>query len=260
MTQKQEEQVQKMLDDLNVLEVKARMLESQTAKGREFDESGNSLAQAAEDLRAEQLEITVKLAKMFESNGMYQMAERIKSYNLSPENIVVCLKEIVKDISELYAKAFKLMLENMKRRQKRDQAISDMEKEFAGGRTIETAIIPARQTSDVGMIAGMERAGRAMQKGLTRIPESVRGWRKKPLDVSDRSRSSLNVNLVPKDKEKDKKKRAENSKRKSSKIIYVKSSEAKAKDLANQRALKKSQMAMAMGKSAPAMAPSQMSR
>lgn len=247
-----------MLDDLNILEVKARMLESQTAKGRELDESGNSLAQAAEDLRAEQLEITQNLAKMFESNGMYQMAERIKSYKLVPENIAECLKEIIKDISELYAKAFKLMLENMKRKQKREQVIRDLEKEFSGGRIIKTEKIPAKQTDGIGRIDSMESASRAMGKGLTRNPEKTRGLRKKPLDAGDRSRSRLNKNLIPKQKEEDKKKRADKSKRKSSKLIYVKSSEAREKDFANQRALKKSERTMQKG--VPAMAPSQMSR
>lgn len=257
LTQKQEQQVQKMLDDLNILEVKARMLESQTAKGRELDESGNSLAQAAEDLRAEQLEITENLAKMFESNGMYQMAERIKSYKLVPENIAECLKEIVKDISELYAKAFKLMLENMKRRKRVEEFTQDVEKDFSNGKVLKTAQIPARQSDEVGMQGGMERLGRTMGKGLTRNPAIVRGSRKKPLDASDRSKSSLNANLVPKVPDKKKKDDAK-SKRKSSKLIYVKSSEAREKDFANQRALKKSEMTMQKG--VPAMAPSQMSR
>ena len=256
MTQQKEEQVQKLLDDLNILEVKARMLESQTAKGRELDESGNSLTQAAEDIRAEQLKITEKLAEMFKSNGMYQMAERIKSYNLSPENIAVCLKEIIKDISELYAKAFKLMLENMKRRKKQDEAVQKAEKQFAEGRNFKTTDRMSH-VEEVGRVGSLLNE-RAIEKGLTRNPENVRGLKMKPLDSGDRSKSKINPNLIPKEKTEEEKERRGKNKRKSSKLIYVKSSEARAKDLASQRALKKSEMTMTKGVSA--MAPTQMSR
>ena len=127
LTQVQETQVQKMLDDLNSLMIQSHILQSQNMKGLELDESDNELTQAAEDLRAEQLEIAEGLAEMFKSDEMKKIAEKIKNYKLSPDNLVECLEQISKDLTELYAKAFKLMLENMKRRKSQEKAEKDAE-------------------------------------------------------------------------------------------------------------------------------------
>ena len=251
LAQKQEQQVQNLLDSLNELQVKARMLESGCEKGRELDESGNDIAQAIEELRSEQLSITEKLADEFQDNEMKQMANKLKAYRFDPANAAYYLKEIAKDIAELYIKALKLMLENMKRREKQEKAVEAAEKSNEQERMAQMQA----KTKQYDMQKS-ENLLADFQKGLTVSPEKNSKGVLELLGLGDSPKSKLNNSLVPKKRDKNKSLQTVTSK--SSKLLYVKSSDARAKDLANQRALKKHSLEMSKG--APAMAPAQMSR
>lgn len=258
LTQVQEKQAQKMLDELNSLMIQTHILQSQNLKGFQFDESDNELTQAAEDLRAEQLEIAEGLADMFESDEMKKIAEKVKNYKLSPDNLVECLEQISKDMAELYAKAFKLMLENMKRRERQEKAEQAAEKsnEQEKMRHMQSKIAEYDKQK-------AERRLSEFQKGLTTSPAT--NVKKKglleTLGLGDSQKSALNKHLhsgfmtasrhkgVPAGQ-------TFGERQKKAPLIYAKSSDAKAKEA--QRMLKKHEMAMTMG--APAMVPPQMAR
>lgn len=258
LTQIQETQVQKMLDDINSLMIQSHILQSQNIKGLELDESDNELTQAAEDLRAEQLEIAEGLAEMFKSDEMKRVAEKIKKYKLSPDNLVECLEQISKDMAELYAKAFKLMLENMKRRKNQEKAESDAEQ-------ANEQVRIRHMQSKVGEYDKQkaERILGEFQKGLTMNPETT-DKKKKALDfwsLGDNQKSGLNKHLHTSLIESTRQEVGKNllqkpAKKQNNPLIYVKSSDAKVMEI--QRALKKHEMTLMKG--VPAMAPSQMSR
>ena len=261
LTKVQEKQVQGMLDDLNSLMIKSHILQSQSLKGVQLDESDNELAQAAEDLRAEQLEIAEGLADMFKSDDMKRIADKIKGYKLTPENLVECLEQIAKDMADLYAKAFKLMLENMKRRERQEKAEKDAE------RSNEQEKLRHMQ-SKVGEYDKQkaEKWLGEFQKGLTSSPEMVSKKRGLLglglLGLGDGQRSVLNKTLhaglmtAAAEKSRQNPLQRQVFGNKKAPLIYAKSSDAKEMD--RQRALKKHEMTLMKG--VPAMAPSQMSR
>lgn len=97
------------LDDIKSLKIQAKQLESKSKKS-----SGKNLEREMEDLRLSCLETASAYNECCGDEFSEHMAEKFREpLSFKPSEIVLVLKDIVCDISELYVRAFKLMLENM---------------------------------------------------------------------------------------------------------------------------------------------------
>ncbi len=261
LNQKQLHDVKRLLSDLQDLQVSAHRLESSQAKGRKVDENDQDIAQAIETLRLGQLQISKSLSKYFDRESFEKIAEKYsKAYKFDPANVLLYIKEMIKDMAELYAKAFKLMLENMERAKRQENAEKAAEQSNKLAEA-EHNKVPLTNSVSKPKTATNDLMTRRVLEPLKRPSLAVKGLASKGLRKPVETKNNKQRFTVKIEEYKSPKRRRTvqpKTKNGKSNIVYVKTSEAKAKDLANQRALKKQDMQMT--KSAPAMAPAQMSR
>ena len=116
----------RFLDDLTDLQIRAKHLESKSQKGFEID---SDIEQEIEDLRNSCLEASSFVYENTGDESAKVISEKFrKPMSFNPQEIMLVLKDIVADISELYARAVNLMLENASRA-KTPTAVSSSEKD-----------------------------------------------------------------------------------------------------------------------------------
>ena len=99
------------LEDLSNLQIRAKSFESKSRKGFM---SERDVEREMEELRLSCLETSGFMYDYTGDEFSGQMAEKFrKPMSFNPKEVALVLKDIVTDIAELYARAFKLMLENM---------------------------------------------------------------------------------------------------------------------------------------------------
>ena len=99
------------LEELNNLQIRAKFFESKSRKGFMTE---RDVEREMEELRLSCLENADSLYDYTGDEFSGQVAEKFrKPMSFNPKEVALVLKDIVCDISELYARAFKLMLENM---------------------------------------------------------------------------------------------------------------------------------------------------
>ncbi len=99
------------LENLNDLQIRAKFFESKTRKGFM---SERDVEREMEDLRLSCLETSGFMYDYTGDEFSGQMVEKFrKPFSFNPKEVALVLKDIVCDITELYSRAFKLMLENM---------------------------------------------------------------------------------------------------------------------------------------------------
>ncbi len=99
------------LENLNNLQIRAKSFESKSKKGFA---SERDIEREMEELRLSCLENADSLYDYTGDEFSGNMAEKFREpFSFNPKEVALVLKDIVCDISELYARAFKLMLENM---------------------------------------------------------------------------------------------------------------------------------------------------
>ena len=117
------------LEELNNLQIRAKFFESKSRKGFMTE---RDVEREMEELRLSCLENAASLYDYTGDEFSGQVAEKFrKPMSFNPKEVALVLKDIVCDISELYARAFKLMLENMKPKHKdveKESGLSDAEK------------------------------------------------------------------------------------------------------------------------------------
>lgn len=97
------------LEDIKNLKIQAKQLESKAKKS-----GGKNVEKEMEDLRLSCLETASAYNDYCGDEFSEHMAEKFREpFSFKPSEVVLVLKDIVCDISELYVRAFKLMLENM---------------------------------------------------------------------------------------------------------------------------------------------------
>lgn len=235
---KQEQTVSALLQELKNLQIKTRFIESAEAKGLKQTEDQEDLQVAMESVRLAVIAIAKAFANMFESKGFDFFAEKIEKQTPTAENLEKELKELEEIMAAIQREAEKRFERSVQRRKR-----------------IEAAEKQAEQSNEKERLKQAEFTSKvaAAQKGteLQRTPFVNNGPYVVGLDLGNTRYKAFPTSLM---KFIGKRRPA---KRKSN-LIQVKSSEAKERDFANQRALKKHDMTMA--KSAPVFGPSQMSR
>lgn len=97
------------LEDIKNLKIQAKQIESKAKKY-----GGKNVEKEMEDLRLSCLETASAYNDTCGDEFFEHMAEKFREpFSFKPSEVVLVLKDIVCDISELYVRAFKLMLENM---------------------------------------------------------------------------------------------------------------------------------------------------
>lgn len=218
---KQEYQVQLMLDDLTNLRICARTIESQHSKGHDRVNGEENMAEAVESVRLTFIEKAKGLAKSFDSKEIEMMASRYdKPYHYSPETLSQYLNELGDDMAELYAKGYKLVLENIRKRERIEQVVKTAEQSNELERQRHEASTREAERTSENSVSMMQMQARRNQQ---QIPNS-----------SNRFEFSVDSPVA---------RRARHIK-KPSKLVYVKSSEQKERE--KQAELKK-QMAQSQG-------------
>ena len=237
---KQEKAVAQIIQELTDLQIKSKIIESHQSKGLTQTDEQEELQTALESIRARIIELARLLAQMFESKGFDFYADRLEGQGIAPETLQRDLVSIEQVLADVKREAEKRLERNIRRRQALEEAEKRAEQtneKVRSKQEIQKASVP-EFTASKPAITSEESYVRIPINGLGMLQSRFAPY---PARLS---------RFAKRPKEKDKKKKQN--------LIQVKSSEAKAKDFANQRALKKTERAMT--RSAPAMAPSQMSR
>lgn len=241
LDKKQEQMVQNMLESLTNLQIKTKIIESQRMKGLTQTDEQEDLQVAMESIRLSAIELAELLAQMFDSKGMDFLADKLQKQTNEPAKFAENIQELDQVIAELLKEAEKRLKRNTQRRERLEiaekQAEESNEKERLKQVELTSKARPSAEQQTASKDMPSESRSRTSAKSL--LGSTRARYSPYPARLFD----------VP---------RKVKPKKRKSNLIHVKSSEARAKDFANQRALKKSEMAMT--KSAPAMAPAQMSR
>lgn len=230
-----EAQLRQMTNELNDLEIRACMLGSQMTKGRTHDESGVETIQAVENLKSEASSRIKHYANIFESAQMSRTAEEVESLRVQIEELERLIEEILESIERVREESRRIYEELTRELQKPVPKVPRVRKLDASGLT-RAHLEPLKD----------KEKEKPKTKGK---PKENPQQAAQPANAAEKQASGI---LKTAGMQKPSQGRAKSN------IRYAKTSEAKAKDFANQRALKKPERAMT--RSAPAMAPSQMSR
>lgn len=234
LSAKQETFVAQAIKEITDLQIKSKIIESHKAKGMTQTEDEQDLQTAMENIRARVVELAKLLAQMFESKGFEFFAQRLENQAFSPATMQKDISEMNQILADMKRESEKRLERNIRRRmaiekaQKQAEQTNEKIRSKQESQKIEALSAAKKMAIPEESYLQIGRNGMA-QTRFTAFPPSL-------------------VRFAGKAKQK----------RRKPNLIQVKSSEAKAKDLANQRALRKSEMSMT--RSAPAMAPSQMSR